>query len=114
MAPIFCGAPSHRCDGGNRDSRKVDREHASLSSEVARIDFSVVLFDAPAAKGETQTEPRSIHSSLLERTEQLVEIATCEAAAFVPDFDEHTLDAGVGSEHDRRSRSGELEGSAAS
>ena len=66
--------PSHRCDGGNRDSRKVDREHASLSSEVARIDFSVVLFDAPAAKGETQTEPRSIHSSLLERAEQLVEI----------------------------------------
>jgi hypothetical protein len=61
MAPIFCGAPSHRCDGGNRDSRKVDREHASLSNEIARIDFSVVLFDAPAAKGETQTEPRSIH-----------------------------------------------------
>ena len=57
MAPIFCGAPSHRCDGGNRDSRKVDREHASLSNEIARIDFSVVLFDAPAAKGETQTEP---------------------------------------------------------
>jgi hypothetical protein len=26
---------------------------------------------------------------LLERAEQLVEIATCEAAAFVLDFDEH-------------------------
>ena len=78
---LICRAPSDGGNGGNRDSRKVDREDAALPREVARRDSAVVLFDAPTTEGETQAQPRPIQPALLEGAEQLVEIPARQAAA---------------------------------
>jgi hypothetical protein len=71
-------------DGGNRDARQIDREYATPTRKVARIDTAIVRFSAPPAEGEPKTHARPIGAALLERTKELLDIATGETAALIP------------------------------
>ena len=90
--------------------REVDGKDASRIREVARIDPAMVRFNGPPAEREAKTETCSIRAVLLERTEQVVDVAARKAAAFVLDLDQNPLGAGARPQRDLGSRPGELEG----
>jgi hypothetical protein len=103
-------SPVHDGDGGNGDARQIDREDATPTRKIARIDTAIVRFSAPPAEGETKTHARAIGAPLLERTKELVDIGTSEPAALILDLDEHALGAGPYPEGDRGPGPCELEG----
>ena len=61
--------------------------------KVARVDPAVVRVGAPSAEREAEAQARSVGAALLERAEQVVDVSSHEAAAFVLNLDEHTLGA---------------------
>ena len=83
------------CDGGNWNPWQLDGKGASLIGHVARVDPAVVRFHAPSAEGKAKTQTGSIGASLLEGTEQFDVVPNRETAAFILDFDDHTLGAGT-------------------
>src|SRR4030095_2274465 len=70
---------------------------------------AVVRLDAPSAEGEAKPKTGPIGASLCERTEQFVDLFPRETAAFVLDFDQHTLGARADPERHGGTRGGELE-----
>ena len=94
---------------GNRQARQVDGEDTPAARQVARVDPAVVGFSAPSAEGETQTHPGSVGAALLERSKDLVDIATRQSAALVRDFDQDALGGCANAERDGRLRPSELE-----
>jgi hypothetical protein len=85
----------------NRDARQIDREDATSTRKVARIDAAIVRLSAPPAEGETKTHARAVGAALLERTKELVDIGIGETAALILDLDEHALGAGLYPEGER-------------
>jgi hypothetical protein len=65
------------------------------------MDSAIARFSAPPAEGEAKTHARAIGAALLERTKEVVDIRTWEAAALTPNLDEHGLDARPHPERDR-------------
>lgn len=96
--------------GGNWNSREVEREYASTIRESARVEPPIVRFRAPSTEGETDTHSGPIGAALFERAEELLDIPTRETPALVLDLDEHALGAGINFERDGGTRPSELEG----
>jgi hypothetical protein len=77
--------------------------------QIARRNPAMVRFNRPSAEREPKAHASAIGAALLVGAEQVVNVPTRETAAFVLDFDDHALGAGVDRERDLRARPGELE-----
>ena len=100
MYPQGSGCDIGDREGRNRAPRQVDGEDASHAREVARIDAAMVRFRGPPAEGEAKSEARAIGAALLERAEQVVDVAARETAAFILDLDQDPLGAGADAQRD--------------
>jgi hypothetical protein len=58
------------------------------------MDLTVIGVSAPSAEGEAKPKSGSVGAALLERTEQLLNLARREATAFVLDLNEDALSTG--------------------
>jgi len=99
-------------DGDDRrtlHARQVEREDASTIGKGACVDPAVVRVGAPSAERETQAQTASIGPTLLERAEQLIDLSSDEAAAFILNLDEHTLGACPNPERHGGTRACELQ-----
>ena len=99
-APLAAASGLNHGEGGYWEPRQVDRENASPVRQIARVDPAAIGFSAPSAESETKANAGAIGAALLERTKELVDIATWETAALILDLDEHAICAGSDPECD--------------
>src|SRR5688572_25747460 len=92
----------HARGNGSGEPRQVDREDASRSGQIARMEPAMIRLDAPSAEREAKAEARAVRAALLEWPEQVIDVPGREPAAFVFDLDAHARGTAPDPERDRR------------